>query len=253
MFRDLRCCRGTGRRLDRGRRSGQSSERDPERAGGPGRRLRLVITNNPARPHSTLSRPLWAAQYEVPHSAPAFISGRLGYQGALPLGAFLTGNGADSAFGFVPSTSSMTAHGLPAEKYWSLQQAPAIPGIPDGVSRTGTAQPATPLITLATPGRDPADITIRTQAGTQGSGGPPPTTGSHESPSQSWAGWLWSAVTYVPKKLDQAGGAALSFVLTGSANTGEYGSFVGIIGQYELGGLQAPRTAPMAWATQASG
>ncbi len=120
--------------------------------------------------------------YEVPHSAPAFISGGLGYQGALPLGAFLTGNGADSAFGFVPSTSSMTGHGLPGEKFSSLQQAPATPGIPDGVSRTGTAQPATPLITLATPGRDPADITIPTQAGTQGSGGPP-SSGSNLRPS----------------------------------------------------------------------
>jgi hypothetical protein len=32
-------------------------------------------------------------QYEVPHSAPAYISSRPGYQGAVPLGGYLTGNG----------------------------------------------------------------------------------------------------------------------------------------------------------------
>lgn len=50
--------------------------------------------------------------------------------------------------------------------------------------------------------------------------------------------WVWGGVTYAATKADQAGGAALSYVLTGSASTGESGSFVGIVSEGQKGLLQ---------------
>ena len=109
--------------------------------------------------------------YEVPTSAPAFLSGSTTGLADAPLAALITGSGSNSAFGFIPSTNGMTAHGLPAEKATALHNLAQNTGPDDGVSHTSTSQPTSVLVTLAAAGRNPTDITIPTQAGTEGSGG----------------------------------------------------------------------------------
>ena len=119
------------------------------------------------------------------------------------------------------------------------------------------------LVTLAAAGRNPTDILIPTQAGTEGSGGGDDedddvagggsaTSGgtfqamadggdgkSHEeSADQGWVSWMIGGMADGLRKADQMGGAAMSFLLTGSAKTGEYGSFVGMAVQFDLGVLQ---------------
>ena len=72
---------------------------------------------------------------------------------------------------FVPSTNGMTAHGLPTEKATALGNLAENAGPIDGVSQTSTAPPTSVLVALAAAGRNPTDILIPTQAGTEGSGG----------------------------------------------------------------------------------
>ncbi len=109
--------------------------------------------------------------YEVPTSAPAFLSGSTTGLADAPLAALITGSGSNSTFGIIPSTNGMTAHGLPAEKATALGNLAQNDGPDDGVSHTSTSQPTSVLVTLAAAGRNPTDITIPTQAGTEGSGG----------------------------------------------------------------------------------
>ena len=139
--------------------------------------------------------------YEVPTSAPAFLSGSTTGLADAPLAALITGSGSNSAFGFIPSTNGMTAHGLPAEKATALHNLAQNAGPDDGVSHTSTVLPTSVLVTLAAGGRNPTDITIPTQAGTEGSSGEEeedaaadggtfaamdePATGGHEVSSES--------------------------------------------------------------------
>ena len=109
--------------------------------------------------------------YEVPHSVPAYLSGSTSDLAVAPLAALITGSGSNSTFGFVPSTNGMTAHGLPLEKATALHNLAQNDGPDDSVSHTSTSQPTTVLVTLAALGRNPTDITIPTQAGSEGSGG----------------------------------------------------------------------------------
>jgi hypothetical protein len=64
----------------------------------------------------------------------------------------------------------MTAHGLPAEKVNTFNLAENN-GPTDGVSQTATSPPTSVLVTLAAAGRNPTDILIPTQAGSEGPGG----------------------------------------------------------------------------------
>jgi hypothetical protein len=109
--------------------------------------------------------------YEVPHSVPAYLTGSTPNLGAAPLAALITGSGSNSTFGFVPSTNAITAHGLPIEKADDLSDLALNYGPTDGVSQTSTSPPTSVLVTLAAAGRNPTDILIPTQAGTEGSGG----------------------------------------------------------------------------------
>ncbi len=109
--------------------------------------------------------------YEVPHSVPAYLSGSTSGLAVAPLAALITGSGSNSAFGFIPSTNGMTAHGLPAEKATALHNLAQNDGPDDGVSHTSTAQPTSVLVAFAALGRNPTDILIPSQAGTEGSGG----------------------------------------------------------------------------------
>ena len=60
---------------------------------------------------------------------------------------------------------------LPSEKATALDNLAENNGPTDGVSQTATAPPTSVLVTLAAAGRNPTDILIPTQAGTDGSGG----------------------------------------------------------------------------------
>jgi hypothetical protein len=119
-------------------------------------------------------------------------------------------------------------------------------------------------VTLAAAVRNPTDILIPTQAGTEGAGGDDDedaamgggsaansgmsfaamdegsgASGSHEEAAdQGWVRWMIGGMAAGLRKADQMGGAAMSFVLTGCAKTGEYGSFVGMAVQFDLGVLQ---------------
>jgi hypothetical protein len=65
----------------------------------------------------------------------------------------------------------MTAHGLPNEKATTLDNLALNNGPTDGVSQTATSPPTSVLVTLAAAGRNPTDILIPTQAGTDGDSG----------------------------------------------------------------------------------
>jgi hypothetical protein len=107
----------------------------------------------------------------VPHSVPAYLSGLAPDVGLAPSGWPVTAPSSNAAFGFVPSTNAATAHGLPTEKASALDNLALNDGPTDGVSQTATAPPTSVLVTLAAAGRNPTDILIPTQAGTEGSGG----------------------------------------------------------------------------------
>jgi hypothetical protein len=107
----------------------------------------------------------------VPHTVPAYLSGLAPDVGLAPSGWPVTAPSSNAAFGFVPSTDAATAHGLPTEKATALDNMALNDGPTDGVSQTATAPPTSVLITLAAAGRNPTDILIPTQAGTEGSGG----------------------------------------------------------------------------------
>ena len=167
-------------------------------------------------------------------------------------------------FGFTPNTNAATLLGLPNQEATALGNMAQNQGPPDGVSRSAPPSPTATLTALAAAGRSPTDLTIPTvgsQAG--GSGGDSPDTagttvtaasggitadgtgsggggdgtssGSHE---QGWVAWAMGGVGSALRKADQLGGAAASFVLTGSANTGDSGSLVGIIWEGDKGVLQ---------------
>jgi hypothetical protein len=112
----------------------------------------------------------YAGVYAVPHSVPALLSGSTASLGTAALGLHLVASSPNSAYGFTPYTNAQTSHGLPSEEASSQSNLSQDNGPPTGGSQTSTRQPTTVLITIA--GRDPADITIRTQAGTQCPGGP---------------------------------------------------------------------------------
>ena len=114
----------------------------------------------------------------------------------------------------------MTAHGLPAEKAIALHNLAQNDGPDDGVSHTSTAQPTSVLVAFAALGRNPTDILIPSQAGTEGSGGDDEddaetassvtfaaagdsgggSGGSHEASSQSWGSRLWAQSRTPPRK-----------------------------------------------------
>ena len=108
--------------------------------------------------------------YEVPRSAPAYLSGPMTGAAWAPLGNYITGTGSAEGFGFIPSTNAMTAHGLPTEEVFALYNRAQNLGRADGVSQTSTASPTSVLVTLAAAGRNPTDITLPT-VGSQGGGG----------------------------------------------------------------------------------
>ena len=107
----------------------------------------------------------------VPHTVPAYLSGLAPDVGLAPSGWPVTALSSNGPFGFVPSTNAMTAHGLPTEKATALDNLALNSGPDDGVSQTATSPPTSVLVTLAAAGRNPTDILIPTQAGTEGSGG----------------------------------------------------------------------------------
>jgi hypothetical protein len=107
----------------------------------------------------------------VPHSVPAYLSGLAPDVGLAPSGWPVTAPSSNAAFGFVPSTNAATAHGLPTEKASALDNLALNDGPTDGVSQTATAPPTSVLVTLAAAGRNPTDILIPTQAGTEGASG----------------------------------------------------------------------------------
>ena len=116
------------------------------------------------------SRAAYDSPYEVPRSAPAYLSGPMTDAAWAPLGNYLTGTGSAEGFGFIPSTNSTTAHGLPTEEVFALFNRAQNLGPADGVSQTSTASPTSVLITLAAAGRNPTDITLPT-VGSEGTGG----------------------------------------------------------------------------------
>jgi hypothetical protein len=110
--------------------------------------------------------------YASPRSVPAELSGSTPGLVTAIAGDVLTFTGSEYAFGFIPSTNAMTAHGLPAEMaaiVGPLGNLAQNLGPTDGVSQTATAAPTAVLVTLAAAGRNPTDITIPT-AGSEGSG-----------------------------------------------------------------------------------
>jgi hypothetical protein len=108
--------------------------------------------------------------YDSPRTVAAYLSSPTGQLVVAGLGEVMFDDPFDLAVGFVPSTNAMTAHGLPAEKVNTFNLAEN-DGPTDGVSQTATAPPTSVLVTLAAAGRNPTDILIPTQAGTDGSGG----------------------------------------------------------------------------------
>ena len=87
--------------------------------------------------------------YEVPATALAELDGSTESLGVVGLGELVPLPGSNSAFGFVPSTNGMTAHGLPSEKATALDNLAENNGPTDGVSQTATAPPTSVLVTLA--------------------------------------------------------------------------------------------------------
>ncbi len=122
--------------------------------------------------------------YEVPRSAPAYLSGPMTGAGWAPLGSYITGTGSAEGFGFIPSTNAMTAHGLPTEEVFALFNRAQNLGPDDGVSQTSTASPTSVLVTLAAAGRNPTDITLPT-VGSQAGGGGDEEDDAAASPSSS--------------------------------------------------------------------
>jgi hypothetical protein len=112
----------------------------------------------------------WQSDYTcvMPDAVPAYLSGSAAELGGEARGA--TNPGGNTTFGFVPSTNAMAAHGLPNEKAATLSNLALNNGPDDGVSQTATSPPTSVLVTLAAAGRNPTDILISTQAGTDGSG-----------------------------------------------------------------------------------
>jgi hypothetical protein len=108
--------------------------------------------------------------YDSPRTVAAYLSSPTGQLVVAGLGEVMFDDPFDLAVGFVPSTNAMTAHGLPAEKVNTFNLAENN-GPTDGVSQTATSPPTSVLVTLAAAGRNPTDILIPTQAGTDGSGG----------------------------------------------------------------------------------
>jgi hypothetical protein len=100
----------------------------------------------------------------------AYLSSPTGELVVAGLGEVMFDDPFDLAVGFVPSTNAMTAHGLPAEKVNTFNLAENN-GPTDGVSQTATSPPTSVLVTLAAAGRNPTDILIPTQAGSEGPGG----------------------------------------------------------------------------------
>jgi hypothetical protein len=123
----------------------------------------------------------------IQDEVPAYLSGSSPELGGEAWGA--TNPGGDTTFGFVPSTNAMTAHGLPSEKASALDNLAQNDGQTDGVSQT--APPTSVLATLAAAGRNPTDILIPTQAGTEGSGG-----GDDEDDDVAGGGSATSAGTF---------------------------------------------------------
>jgi hypothetical protein len=74
--------------------------------------------------------------------------------------------------------------------------------------------------------------------GTSAAMGPGAQGSNEQAPDQGWISWAAGVAMAPLRKADQWAGAGASFLLTGSANTGEYGSFVGMFTQYQLGGAQ---------------
>jgi hypothetical protein len=109
--------------------------------------------------------------YGFPDSILPDLSGAAESLGVAALGLGIPEPGSGATFGFAPSTNGMTALGLPTEKATALTNLAENTGPTDGVSQTSTAQPTSVLVTMAAAGRNPADILIPTQAGTEGSGG----------------------------------------------------------------------------------
>jgi hypothetical protein len=107
--------------------------------------------------------------YDSPRTVAAYLSSPTGQLVVAGLGEVMFDDPFDLAVGFVPSTNAMTAHGLPAEKVNTFNLAENN-GPTDGVSQTSTSPPTSVLVTLAAAGRNPTDILIPTQAGTEGSG-----------------------------------------------------------------------------------
>ena len=216
----------------------------------------------------SLDRFGWRYSSSVPASVPLYLSASaldLGVAGPGYLPTLQDYSYAGVAiFPFTPLTNAATANGLPNQEASALGNMAQNQGPPDGVSRSAPPSPTAVLTALAAAGRNPTDLTIPTvgsQAG--GSGGDSPDTagttvtaasggitadgtgsggggdgtssGSHE---QGWVAWAAGGVGSALRKADQLGGAAASFVLTGSANTGESGSLVRIIWEGDKGVLQ---------------
>ena len=109
--------------------------------------------------------------YRSPRTVAAYLSSPPGNLVAAGLGDVMFQSPFGLACGFIPSTDAMTAHGLPSEKAATFNNLALNKGPTDGVSQTATAPPTSVLITLAAAGRNPTDILIPTQAGSEGSSG----------------------------------------------------------------------------------
>ena len=114
----------------------------------------------------------YAGVYAVPHSVPALLSGSTANEGTAALGLHLAASSPNDAYGFTPYTNAQTPHGLPDEEANTASNLSQDNGPPTGGPQTSTASPTDLLQILSGAGRDPADITIPTQAGTQATGGP---------------------------------------------------------------------------------
>ena len=114
----------------------------------------------------------YAGVYAVPHSVPAFLSGSTANEGTAALGLHLAASSPNDAYGFTPYTNAQTPHGLPDEEANTASNLSQDNGPPTGGPQTSTASPTDLLQILSGAGRDPADITIPSQAGTQAPGGP---------------------------------------------------------------------------------
>ncbi len=114
----------------------------------------------------------YAGVYAVPHSVPALLSGSTANEGTAALGLHLAASSPNDAYGFTPYTNAQTPHGLPDEEANTASNLSQDNGPPTGGPQTSTASPTDLLQILSGAGRDPADITIPSQAGTQATGGP---------------------------------------------------------------------------------